>query len=299
MKFETDVVGNEVLSPQILLGKQLFFDARDKRLASQSYIRCAVCHEEGGHDGSVWDFTDAGEGLRNTTNLRGRRGNGHGRVHWSANFDEIHDFENDIRGAFGGTGLLDDTTFEAVEPTLGAPKAGLSPDLDALAAFVTSLATFGDSPYRNQNGSLTAEAEAGRAVFRLQNCASCHKGKDFTDSSENKFHNIGTINSDSGQRLGGLLPGIDTPTLRGLWHGAPYLHNGSAATVAEAIEAHEGFTLTPAEVTQLEAYLLQIDDAEISAPQYGNTAPHIMASLPPQTLKLGEPVAIDLPIMDP
>ena len=32
------------------------------------------CHNDGGHDGRVWDLTGFGEGLRNTVNLRGRAG---------------------------------------------------------------------------------------------------------------------------------------------------------------------------------------------------------------------------------
>jgi len=43
--------------------------------------------------------------------LRGRTGTDHGNVHWTGNFDEIHDFENDIRFAFGGTGFMTDQDF--------------------------------------------------------------------------------------------------------------------------------------------------------------------------------------------
>ena len=75
-------------------------------MSADSYISCASCHVDGGHDGRVWDFTGRGEGLRRTTDLRGRSGVGHGNVHWSGNFDEIQDFEHDIRGPFGGIGFL-------------------------------------------------------------------------------------------------------------------------------------------------------------------------------------------------
>ena len=44
-------------------------------------------------------------------------------------------------------------------------------------------------------------------------------------------HDVGTIKEQSGQRLGEVLDGIDTPTLRGLWHTAPYLHDGSADSI--------------------------------------------------------------------
>ncbi|MCB0093420.1 MAG: hypothetical protein KDE54_36270, partial [Caldilineaceae bacterium] len=61
-----DVVSSEQLTPQVLLGKQLFYDAADDRLARDNYISCASCHNDGGQDGRVWDLTGFGEGLRNT-----------------------------------------------------------------------------------------------------------------------------------------------------------------------------------------------------------------------------------------
>ncbi len=260
------VVSSESLSPQVLLGKQLFHDSSDNRLAAQNYVSCASCHNAGSHDGRIWDFTDGGEGLRNTIDLNGRSGMAHGRVHWTANFDEIHDFENDIRNVFSGTGLLSESDFAATEATLGAPKAGLSSDLDALSAYVTSLSRNGQSPFRNQDGSLTAEAILGKEVFRQADCASCHVGQTFTDSPLDLLHDIGTLRAGSGQRLGEAITGLDTPTLRGLWDGAPYLHDGSAATLTEAVQAHNNVSLSSTELAQLVAYLEQIDDNEVSAP---------------------------------
>ncbi|MEM9081299.1 MAG: LamG-like jellyroll fold domain-containing protein, partial [Verrucomicrobiota bacterium] len=86
-------VTSETLPATILRGKQLFYDARDARISGQSYMSCASCHNDGGHDGRTWDFTGFGEGLRNTIDLRGRGGPEHGAIHWSANFDEFQDFE--------------------------------------------------------------------------------------------------------------------------------------------------------------------------------------------------------------
>ena len=156
-------VASENLSPQVLLGKQLFYDAKDPRLALHSYISCASCHNDGGHDGRVWDLTGFGEGLRNTVSLRGRAGS-HGSLHWSNNFDEVQDFEGQIRNLSGGSGLMSDAQFTAGtrEEPLGDPKAGVSADLDALAAYVASLGTFSSSPHRNPDNSLTAAAVIGR-----------------------------------------------------------------------------------------------------------------------------------------
>ena len=67
-------VATEKLTATVLRGKQLFYDARDPRLARDGYMSCATCHNDGGHDGRVWDLTGFGEGLRNTISLRGRAG---------------------------------------------------------------------------------------------------------------------------------------------------------------------------------------------------------------------------------
>ncbi|MEM7260290.1 MAG: hypothetical protein AAF404_23200, partial [Pseudomonadota bacterium] len=88
-----NVVSAEALDATVLRGKQLFYDARDDRLAGLDYMSCASCHVDGEHDGRVWDFTGLGEGLRNTITLKGRAGMGHGMLHWSSNFDEVQDFE--------------------------------------------------------------------------------------------------------------------------------------------------------------------------------------------------------------
>jgi hypothetical protein len=115
-------VAVEPLAPAILRGAQLFNDSADPRLSRDGYIACAHCHLDGLDDHRVWDFTDRGEGLRNTVDLSGRMGEGHGPIHWSGNFDELEDFENDIRNAFGGTGLLDDADYAAHADTWVSPS---------------------------------------------------------------------------------------------------------------------------------------------------------------------------------
>ena len=260
-------INNDKLSAQVLQGKRLFYDARDTRLARDRYISCASCHNEGGHDGRVWDLTGFGEGLRNTVNLRGRAG-AQGSLHWSNNFDEVQDFEGQIRTLAGGTGLMTNAQFNTGTRSqpLGDPKAGVSSDLDALAAYVASLNSFASSPFRNANGSLTAAAAAGRDVFIAKNCSSCHGGTGFTNSANNNPQDIGTITADSGKRLNGPLTAIDIPTLRDVWATAPYLHLGTAATLEDAIRAHNGLTITDPELADLVAYVSQIGDQEAAAP---------------------------------
>ena len=274
-------VDSEKLGAQVLAGKQLFYDARDTRLARDRYMSCASCHNDGGQDGRIWDLTGMGEGLRNTISLKGRAG-AQGFLHWSENFDEVQDFEGQIRTLSGGTGLMSDTAFNTGTRSqpLGDAKSGISADLDALAAYVESLTEFGPSPHRNADGSLTAAGLAGRDVFRSENCAACHSGIDFTDSGGANLHDIGTLKASSGSRLGGPLSGIDTPTLRGVWQSAPYLHDGSAATLAEAVQAHNGVSLSSGPLNDLVAYLDQIDASELTAP------------LPDDTTKPSKPLSV-------
>ncbi len=269
------LVTSEPLDATLLLGKRLFNDSSDMRLADDAYLACAHCHLDGESDNRVWDFTGRGEGLRNTTSLLGRAGMGHGPVHWSANFDEIQDFENDIRGHFGGRGLMSDVEFNAGtrRDPLGDAKAGVNEELDALAAYVASLDTYRRSPYRNDDGSLSEAALRGKVLFETPGlgCVTCHTGPNLTDSQfvagvTPLLHDVGTLSAGSGKRRGATLTGIDTPTLYDLWATAPYLHDGSAATLVEVLTTRNASdqhgitsTLTPEELDDLVEYLLSLD----------------------------------------
>ena len=260
-------VAVEALSATVLKGKQFFYDARDPRLARDRYLSCASCHNDGGHDGRVWDLRSQGEGLRNTISLRGRAG-GQGRLHWSNNFDEVQDFEGQIRTLAGGIGLMTDSQFNTGTRSqpLGDPKAGVSADLDALAAYVQSLDAFEPSPYRPDAATLSTDGAAGKALFISQNCGSCHSGSAFSRSAADNPANVGTIKTSSGTRLNGTLTGIDVPTLRDVWATAPYLHDGSAPTLEAAISAHNTTTASAAQVVLLAQYLREIGSQEGAAP---------------------------------
>ena len=263
------LVAKEKLSSTVLKGKQVFYNSGDGRMSRDKYISCATCHDDGGHDGRTWDFTDRGEGMRNTPTLRGRSGMGHGFVHWSANFDEIQDFENDIRGPFGGTGFIPKNKFKPeVMNTLGTKKAGLSPELDAMAAYVASLSKIPESPY-TPTAKLSAKAKKGYKVFLAEKCYACHSGSSLTNSRVGQFYlsDVGTLSKASGKRLNGVLPGVDTPSLKGLWLTAPYLHDGSAASLKDIFQSknkaklHGSLTgLNRTEISYLSTLLMQLDD---------------------------------------
>lgn len=270
----------DALSASELLGKQIFFNADDPRMSAEGYMSCASCHLDGDTDGMTWDFTDrfdgpdppAGEGLRNTIDLRGRAGTEHGNVHWTANFDEIQDFEQDIRGAVIGavrTGLGGLGFLATLNPPLGSANAGATAadhgmgltatNLDPLADYVATFAQSTASPYRNEDGTLTASAKDGRDYFDSHGCADCHSGAQFTD--EMLWTLLDTPDEDR-----------DTPTLKGVWRTAPYLHDGRAEDLYEVFTGAPDVTVDPdhsgvptGELDDLVEYLLQIDDRETDA----------------------------------
>ena len=244
------------LAPEVKRGKVLFFSSRSREIAKDRWMSCASCHFEGEHDGRTW-LTSLG--IRNTTSLRGV---GETRpIHWSADRDEVQDFEFTIRELQAGTGLIRDGT---PNPTLGPPNAGLSEDLDALAAFVESLRPK-PSPVGQGDALFSAAVERGRAVFERVDvgCAGCHTPPLYTDSTLNTSpfirHDVGT----GGGPDESLGPAFDTPSLRGLWDTAPYLHDGSAPTLRAVLinenpmDRHERTAhLSEQEIQDLIAFLL-------------------------------------------
>jgi DNA-binding beta-propeller fold protein YncE len=239
------------LGDEVLRGKILFFSAQQP-MVGRRWISCSSCHPDGDPDGRTWTNP---EGLRNTPWLAGLAWTH--PLHWSADRDEVQDFEHTIRGLLmQGRGLISG----AVQKELGAPNKGLSSDLDALAAYTNSH-PFPLSPHSKQG--LSAAAERGKDIFfsAKTQCVSCHSGPLFTDSSPGKrlLHDVGTGQDDPGEKMG---PTYDTPTLLGAYRTAPYLHHGKAATLKDVLttcnrEDRHGTTshLTPSDVDDLVEFL--------------------------------------------
>jgi cytochrome c peroxidase len=112
----------------------------------------------------------------------------------------------------------------------------------AIATFertvVSGLAPF-DEWVAGQEEAIPESAKRGFVLFNDKaRCAACHSGWNFTDGS---FHDIGLPSADPGR--GKFLPKITrmqhafkTPTLRNVDHRAPYMHDGSVATLREVID---------------------------------------------------------------
>ncbi|MFG0331938.1 MAG: c-type cytochrome, partial [Maioricimonas sp. JB049] len=117
---------------------------------------------------------------------------------------------------------------------------------------------------------LSEAATRGRALFFSSEtkCATCHSGSYYcdsgtrTDSGEGAsflLHDVGTGRDDPSEKMG---TAYDTPTLLGVYRSAPYLHDGSAATLQDVLttanpEDRHGHTshLSEQEVADLVEFL--------------------------------------------
>ena len=253
-------VAGEVLDPVTLRGKTLFNNASDPRLSRLGWISCASCHPGGGADGTTWLTPD---GPRQTMPLW--RLAGTAPFHASATRDEVQDFEHDIEGVMAGSGLA-----PGLPPAeLGAPSSGLSPDLDALAHYVLHGIRAPNAPPAGE------AAERGRLVFASAGCDTCHGGPAWTKSA--LPGPVGTLGLDGAKEVSDVLvdvgtfdpardvlgaSGFDVPSLLGIGSSAPYLHDGSAATLFDVLAnpLHAPAGLSAEERADLVAFLESIDE---------------------------------------
>ena len=116
----------------------------------------------------------------------------------------------------------------------------------ALATYERTLVSV-DAPFDHWiNGEAEAISPAAQRGFDLFNgkgrCSGCHSGWAFSDGS---FHDIG-VGHDADVGRGRLFPtsvklryAFKTPTLRDVARRAPYMHDGSIATLAEVIDLYD------------------------------------------------------------
>jgi cytochrome c peroxidase len=115
----------------------------------------------------------------------------------------------------------------------------------ALATYERSIVS-GEAPFdRWINGDETAIGESAKRGFAIfsgkAHCTGCHNGWAFSDSS---FHDIGSARDNDVGR-GRLFPSskklryaFKTPTLRDVGKRAPFMHDGSVATLSEVIDLY-------------------------------------------------------------
>ncbi|MGD0536952.1 MAG: cell surface protein [Verrucomicrobiota bacterium] len=215
-------------------GEMLFSDGR---LCFQEWQSCASCHSADGRvDGLNWDLLN--DGIGNPKNT--------------------HSLLLSHRTPPAMSQGVRETAEPAVRAGLRHILFSAQPEDVAVALddYLRSLQPIA-SPHL-QHGQLSAAARRGKRLFHdvRTGCASCHPPPLFTSL---KSYDVGTRAAFDD------VSEFDTPSLIELWRTAPYLHDGSAATVTDVLTTRNphnrhGYTaqLTPAQIADLAAYLLSL-----------------------------------------
>jgi cytochrome c peroxidase len=230
---------NPVTEAKARLGRELF---QDPILSRDGSLSCATCHER------ERAFTDRHplavgiaqrKGTRRTPSIINRA---FGKsFFWDGRTKTL---EEQVLEPVKNPKEMDLTLEEALERLRQSPYAAKfrnvfgrqvnTEDLAfALSTYVRTILA-GDSPYdryvAGDRGALNAEAQAGLKLFRGKaGCVACHVGANFTDE---RLHNTGAGAADIEQRF-------KTPTLREIAARAPYMHDGSIATLEEVIDFYD------------------------------------------------------------
>jgi len=244
---------NPQSSQKIALGKALFFD---KQLSGDRSLSCSTCHdpEKGFSDGKPRAIGFNGkELLRHSPTLLNAAYNS--LQFWDGRAASL---EEQARGPITSAAemnLADEA--ELTRRLQGDPRYpgtfqqvfGEGPNLTnvakAIAAYERTLVTRNsrfDQYALGNKKALTHQEKVGLSLFvGKARCSQCHSGPNFTD---NKFYNLGVAEaSDSGRygisKLAEDLGAFKTPGLRDLARHAPYMHDGSLATLEAVIDYYD------------------------------------------------------------
>jgi cytochrome c peroxidase len=266
---------------KVRLGAMLFHDVR---LSRGDVLACASCHRlaEGGDDNRARSPGIDNEPLNfNAPTVFNAVLSF--RLNWRGNFRAL---EEQIEAVLLDPHLMN-TSWEELLSKLRADEAyreafsavyGGAPEpahvLDALATFERSLLTPDarfDRYLRGDRDALEAEEERGYELFKEYGCVACHQG---VSVGGNLFQKFGIFYDPFSGReavseadLGRLaITGKEddrhvfrVPSLRNVGVTAPYFHDGSAASLEEAVEAMArsqlGRSLTEHEIASIVAFL--------------------------------------------
>jgi cysteine-rich repeat protein len=193
---------------------------------------------------------------RQRDDVSGRYGSGNGRVGrfgWKAQVGTLHDFAIEAyRDEMGIT-----TPFAPNEnPPQGGPvQCDAEPDSEddgqSIRAFVEFITYLAPPP----TTTMSRDARRGRTKFKRLRCNACHDNRYSTEEfavaalngrrklpiySDLLLHDMGPGLADGVRQGSASGSEFRTPPLWGVKYSAPYLHDGRAATLVEAITAHGG-----------------------------------------------------------
>ncbi len=239
------------------LGARLFFDPI---LSADKSVACASCHRPERAFADELPFSRGAHGRRTARNTPTLLNRGLGkRFSWDGRAASLEEqallpienpLEMDLPLEQALARLRDDAGYRGeFERGLGsAPtRDGLA---RALATYVRRL-VLGDSPVdRFRAGEFAAlddDARAGLWFYESRGgCWRCHSGANFSDED---FHDTGVAARPVAGGAAEPEPGraavsgdpadrgrFKTPTLRGVARSAPYMHDGSLATLEEVVE---------------------------------------------------------------
>jgi CxxC motif-containing protein (DUF1111 family) len=199
-----------------------------------------------------------------------------GRFGWKAQTPSLKDF---VESACAMELGLEVPSQHQAKPPLDFSKKENGLDLtqeecDALTAFVAGL----PAPIERRGDSQEErpDVKSGRALFARVGCAACHLPKLGAVAgiySDLLLHDLGPDLVDSGSYYGAIEPSAAdgaksqewrTPPLWGFRDSGPYLHDGRADTLEEAVALHGGqaqrsakqyFELKPIERLQVQTFL--------------------------------------------
>nr|WP_240489098.1 beta-propeller fold lactonase family protein [Cohnella thermotolerans] len=271
------LIAKDPLSPEVRLGKTLFLSANSDEypVTQDHWMSCVSCHAGGETDGLT---LLTAKGPRNVpSNVLAMDT---GLFMWDGSRDDFTDYIHTVQNEMGG--MMD------VDPGKMMPEK-YQKMFDAIEAYLRDPESLPvpRSPFRTADGQLTDEAKKGKEIFdTVGKCITCHAGDYFTDSNQatgggtklttsdiSHLYDVGTGTdrdkaSDGDARAGFTNPRTpkqwDVPTLRGVWATAPYLHDGSAATLKDVLttrnpEGKHGGPLTDEQIDAVVAYLKQIE----------------------------------------
>jgi len=247
---------NPITPEKVALGRQLFFDKRLSADESRSCYSCHVC-EKGLTDGLPKAIGAFNKTLKRSSPTLWNIGY-HKEFYWDGRSGSL---EKQAMAAWqgGNMGAKDKedeivARFNALQGYRGQFRKVFGSDatkeniMMALSAFErTILSGNGDTPVdRWQAGDQAAvgdDVKRGRKVFEEAKCTNCHDGALVTDM---QYHNIGIgmdlpeADRDKGRFYATKKPedtgAFKTPTLRDVAKSAPYFHDGSAATLEDAVD---------------------------------------------------------------
>lgn len=224
---------------RLALGERLF---ADPRLSHDNTRSCRSCHdlEANGATGNTLDVAPDGRPLAfNTLTIFNAAQSF--RLNWAGTY---RTFEQHTEAILRNPSIMASSPEEAVAKLSADPEIvrrfreayGRPPDAaalyDALAVYERSLVTPGSRFDRwlvGDASAITTMELAGYQLFKSLGCISCHQGVNVGGNLFQRhgiFHPIGSSTEPALLRV---------PSLRNVATTAPYFHDGSATTLAEAV----------------------------------------------------------------